>query len=183
MFADIAPHYWWTTLLRGVLWILFGLFAFAQPGMSLLTLTFLFGMCVLADGMVDIVGATSERAVSESSWILMLPGLIGVGVGVLMLFMPVITAFLLLVCIAAWAIVTGLFEIVAAIRLRKEMQGEFWLGFSGLVSVAFGLFLLARPGAGMLAVLWTIAFYAIVMGVAFVIEAFAARATPRAVRG
>jgi uncharacterized membrane protein HdeD (DUF308 family) len=113
----------------------------------------------------------------------MLPGLIGVGVGVLMLFMPVITAFLLLVCIAAWAIVTGLFEIVAAIRLRKEMQGEFWLGFSGLVSVAFGLFLLARPGAGMLAVLWTIAFYAIVMGVAFVIEAFAARATPRAVRG
>ena len=180
MFADIAPHYWWTVLLRGALWILFGLY-FAYPGMSLLTLTLLIGVCVLADGLVDIVGATSERSMNESSWMLMLPGLIGVGVGVLMLFMPVITACLLLVSIAAWAIVTGLFEIVAAIQMRKEMQGEFWLGLSGLVSVVFGVFLLAQPGAGVLGVVWAIGFYAMVMGVGFVIMAFKTRET-RAVR-
>jgi uncharacterized membrane protein HdeD (DUF308 family) len=89
--------------------------------------------------------------------------------------MPGITALALLFYIAAWAIVTGIFQVIAAIRLRKEITGEFWLALSGLLSVGFGLLLIARPGAGIMAVLWLIAIYAIAFGVMLIFLAFKAK--------
>jgi uncharacterized membrane protein HdeD (DUF308 family) len=96
-------------------------------------------------------------------------------VGLLTLAMPQITAMMLLVCIAAWAIVMGLFEIVTSVRLRKELEGEFWLGLAGVLSVAFGVFILARPAAGALSVAWLIGAYAIVFGLILVVSALEAR--------
>jgi uncharacterized membrane protein HdeD (DUF308 family) len=182
MFADMLSRYWWSTLLRGVLWMLFGIFAIFQPGISLLVLTLLFGAVALVDGIASIGTAIAGRTTHESWWILLLAGIAALGVGLLTLINPQITASVLLIYIAAWAIVTGLLEIAASIRLRKEIRGEFWVALAGLVSVAFGVFLLARPGIGALSLLWAIAFYAIVFGMVQVVMAFEARGYARMLR-
>jgi uncharacterized membrane protein HdeD (DUF308 family) len=182
MFADMLSRYWWTTLFRGVLWMLFGVFAIFQPGISLVLLTLLFGVLALADGIASIAIAIAGRTTNDSWWILLLSGIAALGIGLLTLANPQITASALLIYIAVWAIVTGLFEIAASIRLRKEIHGEIWVALAGLVSVAFGVFLLARPGVGALALLWAIAFYAIVFGMVQVVMAFEARGFARMLR-
>ena len=83
-------------------------------------------------------------------------------------FYPGLTAIGLLYLIAIWAIATGIFELAAAIRLRKEIEGEFWLGLAGLASIVFGLMLVVQPGVGALAVVWIIGSYAILFGVLLV---------------
>jgi uncharacterized membrane protein HdeD (DUF308 family) len=182
MISDTLSRYWWTTLLQGMLWILFGTLMFLQPGISLLALTLMFGAFALADGLVSIVSGIGGRHSNDSWWIWLLAGLVAVGVGLVTLFTPQITAFALLICIAIWAIVTGVLEIIASIQLRKEIQGELWLGLAGVVSVAFGVFLLARPGLGALSLLWVIALFAIVFGLVQVVRAFEARNFVRALR-
>ena len=175
MFANILGRYWWMTLLRGVIAILFGIALFIQPGISLLALTILFGAYALADGVFNLVNAIGGRRENENWWVLLLVGLAGIGVGVLTLMNPGLTALVLLFYIAIWAIGTGLLEIVAAIRLRKEIEGELWLGLAGALSIAFGILLIARPAAGALAVLWMIGGYTIALGVVLVLLAFKVR--------
>ncbi len=175
MISHILSRYWWATLLRGVLWILFGFVVFAQPGISLVALTLLFGVLALADGMTLIASAIGGVDF-DNWWVLLLVGLAGLAVGALTFFSPGATAIMLLFFIAMWAIATGILQIVAAVQLRKEIEGEFWLGLAGLVSVAFGLFLAARPAAGALAVLWLIAGYAITFGTILVALAIETRA-------
>jgi uncharacterized membrane protein HdeD (DUF308 family) len=182
MFANILSRYWWMTLLRGVISILFGILIFAQPGISLLTLTLTFGVFALIDGAGNVVSAIGGRNENENWWILLLAGLASVGVGILTFFNPGITALALLFYVAAWAIATGLLEIVAAIRLRKEIQGEFWLILAGLLSVAFGVMLMARPGLGALSVLWLIGGYAIAFGVILIALAFRTRGLVQSVK-
>ena len=169
MLANILSRYWWMTMLRGVIWVLFGLVAFVRPGISLVTLTLLFGAFAFVDGVAAVVTGIGGRHEHEQWWILLLLGLCGIGVGVMTFLSPGLTALVLLFYIATWAIVTGVLEIAAAIRLRKEITGEFWLALAGILSVAFGLFVVARPGAGALALLWLIAFYAIAFGVALIL--------------
>jgi uncharacterized membrane protein HdeD (DUF308 family) len=106
---------------------------------------------------------------------MLLAGLAGVALGVLTFFNPAVTALALLFYIAIWAIATGLLQIVTAIRLRKEIEGELWLALGGAASVAFGLLLIARPGQGAMAVLWLIAAFAIAYGIILVILALKAR--------
>jgi uncharacterized membrane protein HdeD (DUF308 family) len=182
MFADMLSRYWWTTLFRGVLWMLFGIFTILQPGISLVLLTLLFGVLALADGIASIATAIAGRTTNDSWWILLLSGIAALGIGLLTLASPQITASALLIYIAVWAIITGLLEIAASIRLRKEIHGEFWVALAGLVSVAFGVFLLARPGVGALSLLWAIAFYAIVVGMVHVVMAFEARGFAKMLR-
>lgn len=175
MIADILSRYWWMALLRGLLWIAFGVLIFAQPSISLVALVWMFGAFVLADGAVNAIQAVSGRR-EQDNWVLMLlVGLAGIAVGLLTLANPGVTALVLLFYIAAWAIVTGMLEIVAALRLRKEIEGELWLILGGLVSVAFGAFLMARPGEGALGVLWLIATFSIVFGATLVVLAIRAR--------
>ena len=183
MFANILSQYWWLILLRGAIWILFGIALFAQPGITLVALTLLFGAFVLVDGIGNIVSAIGGRKQHEHWWVLLLVGLCGVGVGVLTFYSPGLTALALLFYIAIWAIATGLLAIVAAIRLRKEIEGEFWLILSGLASVAFGVLAVARPGAGALSILWLIGGYAIVFGVILIVFAFRARGFAKRVSG
>jgi uncharacterized membrane protein HdeD (DUF308 family) len=175
MLSTILSRYWWMTLLRGVIAILFGIMLFAWPQISLVSLVLVFGAFAFADGITNIVTAIGGRKEHESWWLLLLAGLAGIGIGVLTFFNPAITALALLFYIAIWAIATGLLEIVAAIRLRKEIEGEFWLALAGLASVAFGVILVARPEAGALAVLWLIGAYAIAFGAVLLILAFKAR--------
>ncbi len=119
--------------------------------------------------------AVSSSKDHEYWWLLLLEGLLGIGIGVLTLFAPAVTALALLFYIALWAIATGVLEIAAAIRLRKEIQGEWLLLLAGLASVVFGVLLIWQPGAGALTVLWLIGSYAIVFGVLLLILALKIR--------
>src|SRR5262245_32518800 len=174
MLAKALSKFWWMTLLRGLLWILFGIVVISRPGISLVTLTLVFGGFAFADGIANIVTAFGERKTNDDWWALLLAGLAGVGVGVLTFMAPGITALSLLYFIALWSIASGLMHVVTAIRLRKQIEGEFWLILSGLLAIAFGMLIVARPGAGALSVLFLIGCYAIAGGV--IIVAFAIRA-------
>lgn len=173
--AGILHRTWWALLLRGIAAMAFGVLTWIQPGISLAALVLLFGAYSFVDGILGVWTAFAGRKEHEHWWVLLLEGLLGIGVGVLTFFAPGLTALALLFYIAVWAIATGVLEIVAAVRLRKEIKGEWLLILSGLASVVFGVLLMARPGAGALAVLWLIAAYAVVFGVLLVILAFKAR--------
>ena len=157
---------WWLMVLRGVAAILFGVLAFVWPGITLLSLTFLWGAYALVDGAASlwaaIVGRGGEMA---PRWWLAVVGVAGIVAGLLAFLFPGITALVLLVFIAGWAIVTGIFEIIGAIRLRKEIEGEWLLGLSGVLAILFGIALIAVPGAGLLSLVWMIGVFAVVIGV------------------
>ena len=166
---------WWLLLLRGLVAIVFALLTWAQPGVSLAALVLVFGIYVLADGLLGVWSAIAKRRDNRHWWLLLLWGLVGIVVGVMTFIMPGITGLVLLMYIAAWAVITGVLQIVAAIRLRKEIKGEWLMILSGLVSVAFGVLLFLQPGAGALAVAWINAAYAFIFGVLMVLLAFKVR--------
>jgi uncharacterized membrane protein HdeD (DUF308 family) len=175
MLAHILSRFWWMTLLRGAIAVLFGIMLFVWPQISLASLVLLFGAFSFADGVGSVVTAIGGRQEHESWWVLLLAGLAGIGIGVLTFFNPAATALAILFYIAIWAIATGLLQLVAAVRLRKEIEGEFWLGLAGLASIVFGILLVARPGEGALAVLWLVAAYSIAFGAMLILLAFEAR--------
>jgi uncharacterized membrane protein HdeD (DUF308 family) len=182
MFSELLARHWWLFLLRGLISILFGVLAFVWPGITLASLVLVFGAFAFADGVFALVGALRGGG-REHWWLLILEGLVGIGIGIITVVSPGITALALLFYIAIWAIATGVLEIGSAIALRKEIEHEWLLGLSGLASVVFGVLLIARPGAGALTVLWLIGGYAIVFGVLLVMLSFrarrlSARATP-----
>src|SRR5580693_8531067 len=143
---------WWALALRGLAAVVFGLLTFFLPGITLVTLVLLFGAYALIDGLFNVV---AFFRVASHHWALLLEGVIGTIVGVLTFAWPAITAFALLYLIAFWAILTGIFEIVAGIHLRKTMSNEWLLLLMGCFSLLFGLLILFAPGTGALAiVLW-----------------------------
>jgi uncharacterized membrane protein HdeD (DUF308 family) len=172
---SVMARNWWVLALRGLAGIIFGVLAFIWPGITLTVLVLMFGAYALVDGVFAIIEGIRRRAEESNWWVLILEGIVGILAGVVAFVWPGITAFALLYLIAAWAIITGLFEIVAAIRLRKEIEGELLLGLTGLLSVLFGIALAVWPGAGALALVWMIAAYAIIFGVLMIILAFRLR--------
>jgi uncharacterized membrane protein HdeD (DUF308 family) len=162
---------WWLLLLRGIAAIIFGLLAFAWPGLTLLTLILFYGAFALVDGVLAIVAAITG-GVPGSRWWLAIVGLLGIAAGLLTFLTPGLTALVLLFFIAGWAIVTGVFEIIGAIKLRKEIDNEWLLILGGIISVLFGVGMMLAPGAGALALVWVIGAYSVVMGVIFVALAF-----------
>jgi uncharacterized membrane protein HdeD (DUF308 family) len=166
---------WWTLALRGLLAVIFGVLAFIWPDVTLTVLVLLFGALALVDGLFSLFTAIRQREEYGQWWIILLEGLAGTGVGIVTIIWPGITALVLLYLIAAWALITGLMEIIAAIRLREEIQGEWLLALAGILSVVFALILFFRPGEGALAILWFIAIYAILFGVLLILLAFRMR--------
>jgi uncharacterized membrane protein HdeD (DUF308 family) len=163
---------WWLVLLRGLAAIAFGILALAWPGVTLVTLVLFWGAWALVDGVTALVAGWRAKDSGKPMWQIVLVGLVGIAAGVLTFVMPGVTAIALLIMIAVWAIVSGIFQIVAAIRLRKEIANEWMLILSGALSVVFGALMIYNPGAGALAVLWLIAYFAIAFGVLLVILAF-----------
>jgi len=160
---------WWALLLRGIVAVLFGVFAFAWPGVTLLSLIFVFGAYALVDGVFAIVAGVRSPAGSGMWWIMLLLGVVGVIAGILAFVWPGATAFSLLVLMASWAIITGILEIVAAIQLRKVVTGEWLMVLGGLASIVIGALILMNPAAGALAVVWIIGSYAIFYGLLFIV--------------
>src|SRR6185369_6144718 len=146
---------WWLLLLRGVASIIFGVLAFIWPGLTLVALIFLWGAYAIVDGVIALWAAISGKAGAIAPrWWLAVVGIVGLLAGVVAFGSPGLTALVLLMFIAGWAIVVGVLEIWGAIQLRKEIDGEWWLILSGLLSIAFGALLFARPGPGALALVW-----------------------------
>jgi len=174
-FASILSRNWWLLVLRGIAALVFGILTFLMPRISIASLVLLFGAYSMADGILCLWTALAGPREHESWWLLLLGGFVGIGIGILTFIAPGLTALALLIYIAAWAIATGVLQIVAAIRLRLEVPGEWALILAGLASIVFGVIIMARPAAGALAVVWLIGSYACVFGVLLLVLAFKAR--------
>lgn len=158
---------WWVLLIRGLCAIAFGVMAFAWPAITVLVLVLMYSAHALVDGIAAIVlGFQMRKSTEGVPWGAMIGiGLISVVAGIVAFAWPGITALALLYVVATWAIVRGVFEIVAAIRLRKVIDNEWCLGLAGLSSVVLGGLLIARPGAGILGLVWLVGAIAIFFGV------------------
>lgn len=175
----LASRNWWAILLRGILAILFGFLAFLWPGITLLALIFLFGAYMLLDGVLAIVAAIWTAGREERWWLLLIEGVVGVLAGIVAFALPQAAAIAFLYLVAAWAIVTGILEILAAVRLREEIEGEWGLIIGGALSVIFGMLLAVLPAVGILSLMWLIGAYAVMFGVLLVSLALRVRETPR----
>jgi uncharacterized membrane protein HdeD (DUF308 family) len=160
---------WWLVLVRGVLAILFGISAILWPGITLLTLVIMFGVYAIFDGIVAIWTGFSRTRASSRWWMFLLEGLLNIGAGIVALSSPGLATLVLIYIIAAWAVITGILEIVAAIRLRHEITNEWFLALGGVLSIGLGILLFLQPAAGSLAIIWMIAGYALVFGILLVI--------------
>jgi uncharacterized membrane protein HdeD (DUF308 family) len=166
---------WWLVLLRGIAGIVFGVLALAWPGITLLMLVLFYGAYALVDGVFSLIAAFAGKGEGAPTWWLILVGILGIVAGLVTFFLPGISAVVLILVIGAWAVVCGIFEIIGAIQLRKEIDNEWLLILSGIVSVLFGLGVLIFPGAGALALIWLIATFAIAFGILWIVLAFRLR--------
>jgi uncharacterized membrane protein HdeD (DUF308 family) len=176
---NVLSRNWWALAIRGVAGIIFGILAFVMPGITLTALVLLFGAYAITDGIFAIIAAVNAAGKAKRWWALLIEGILSIIAGILTFILPGITALFLLYLIAFWAILTGVFAIVSAIRLRKEITGEWLLILTGIASVAFGFLLLLFPGAGALAVIWWIGAYALVTGALMLGLAFRLRSWDR----
>lgn len=166
---------WWTVLLRGIAAIVFGIIAVTWPGATLLVLIIAFGVWALVDGIVSIVVGVAARKEVEHWWVALLGGIGGVILGVMTLTWPGLTAAVLLIFIAAWALVQGAFQVVAGIQYRKEITHSWLTAVIGVLSIIVGVVLLAAPISGALAIVWLLGVLAIVYGVLLAILSFMVR--------
>ena len=178
MLIETLKRHWWVPVLRGVAAIIFGVMAFLYPGLTVAVLVLLFGAWVLVDGVFRIAGAIGHRA-SDPEWgFHLVIGILGIIIGVLTFHAPRITALALVIYIAAWALMIGATEIAMAVKLRREIKGEWFLILMGLASIVFAVMLLWNPLPGALALVWLIGSYAIVFGILAIILGFRLRSLP-----
>lgn len=166
---------WWAVALQGAAALIFGFLTALWPDISLTALVLLFGSFAIVYGVFSIITAVRRRRGERRWWALLLDGLVSVAVGTVTLIMPDLTALALVYVIAAWAILTGILEIAAAIMLRRHIRGEWWLALAGVLSVAFGAVLAIWPGVGALALVLWIGVYAIVLGIFLIALGFKLR--------
>jgi len=173
--AGFLASHWWVLLLRGLAAIAFGVIAFVWPTMTLVTLVLVYGGFALIDGILAIVGAITDREKSTSTWLLALVGLLGILAGALALLWPAFIAVGLVLYVGLWALFRGVVDIFTAIQLRKEIPHEWALLVSGVLSMLFGVLIFMAPRFGALAVVWPVAFCAILAGLFLCALAFRLR--------
>jgi uncharacterized membrane protein HdeD (DUF308 family) len=156
---------WWLAALRGSLAVIFGVAAFVWPGLTFEVLVLLFGAYAFVDGVVVLSFGLMAAGEHERWWPLVVGGIVGIAIGVLTFIRPGAVALALVYVIGAWAVVTGILEIVAAIRLRNVITSEWLMGLGGVLSIIFGVLVLAQPGAGAVTLVFLFGFYAILAGI------------------
>ena len=176
---QIARRHWWVSLVRGILALVFGIIALADPLIVLLAFIYVFAVYAILDGLTTIVSSLQERSSSRTWWMLLLEGIIGIIFGILVLAWPVKTALVLLYLVAIWALVTGVLKVSAAFVVLGSARQRWGLGLAGLLSIIFGLILIVHPGAGLLTVLWLVGIFAIVFGLSLIVHAFQVRSHTR----
>ncbi len=156
---------WWAFAIRGLVALAFGVIALLMPLPTLFALVLLFSAWAVVSGAFSLVSGLRGTSHRPRDWWMVASGVASIIAGILAFVWPGITALVLLVFVGAWAVVTGALEVIAAYQLRDRIRGELLLVIDGVVSIAFGVFVLVFPGAGALAVVWLIGAYAIFSGV------------------
>lgn len=167
---DYLVRHWWLLVVRGVLAVLFGLMALIWPGITLAALAIVFGAYALVDGIFAGVGAFRAQPADRPA--LIAEAVLGIVFGIIALAWPGVTVLAIALLAGFWALVTGIAEIYAAIKLRKEMEHEWLLAAAGLLSVFIGVLILIWPGGGALAVAIMLGIYALVFGIAMIVGGF-----------
>ena len=175
----VLARNWWSILIRGLLGILIGIMTFLWPAITIAALVILFGVYALIDGAFNLVGAANAAQAHERWGILIFSGIIGIIAGLITFFWPAITAFALIYLIAAWAVITGILEVVAAVKLRQQIQHEWLLALSGAASLIFGLLIAFAPIAGAVVIALWVGIYAFLSGIIYVALAFKLRSWER----
>ena len=173
--AGFFRRNWWVPLLRGLFAIALGILVFTRPAWSLAAVMLAFGVYALVEGASDLFAAIIGWRHRDDRWLLLLEALIGIGIGVVALRTPALTAIVVIFFIAAWALATGVVRIVEGVRLRREIPGEMWLVLGGVFSVIFALLVMTRPLAGAIALVRVIGIYALILGTTEVLLAFKVR--------
>jgi uncharacterized membrane protein HdeD (DUF308 family) len=173
--VHVLARNWWALLIRGIAAVIFGILAFVWPGATIVVIGILFGAYAFVDGVFAIVAAVRAAQAHERWWPFVLEGIVGLVIAGITFYDVGITLFALYITIAAWAFVTGILEIVAAIQLRKAISNEWLLILAGVCSILFSILMVWHPFAAALAIIWIIAAYAIVFGIMMIALAFRLR--------
>jgi uncharacterized membrane protein HdeD (DUF308 family) len=166
---------WWLVALRGAFAVVFGIVAFAWPGVTFEALVLVFGAYALVDGLLLVGFGAVAAGDGQQWWPLVLSGVVGIGLGIYTFVQPSTMALALVYAVSFWAIFTGLLEIVAAIRLRDVISTEWLVGISGGLSVVFGILVAAQPNAGALSIVYLFGFYAVLAGVSQIVLGYRVR--------
>ncbi|HVN69979.1 MAG TPA: HdeD family acid-resistance protein [Candidatus Binatia bacterium] len=166
--VHVLARNWWMWLLRGIAAVIFGILAYLWPGATWVAIAILFGAYALVDGILAILGTIRAAEAHQTWWPFLVEGVIGILIAGITFYDVRITLMALYWTIAAWAFLTGIFEIVGAVQLRKQISNEIWLIVAGVASIAFGVLMIWFPMAGALAIIWLIAAYAIVFGIVMI---------------
>lgn len=158
-------RWWWVFIVRGLVAIGFGVFAFLAPGWGIRVLMLLFAAWAIVDGTGSLLMGIRTRGQDRSWWLEVLEGLLGIIVGVVAIVLLEYAVQVLVLLIAAWSVVTGIVEIVLAIRLRRVIEGEIWMGLAGVASILFAILIVVFPAAGALSIVWLIGGFALAFGV------------------
>jgi uncharacterized membrane protein HdeD (DUF308 family) len=169
---------WWALVLRGIAAIIFGVLTFAWPGATIAILVIFFGVYAMIDGILAIVSAIRAAEHHRRWGAFAIEGIVGILIGLFALFAPVAAAALFVYVLGAWALITGVLEIIAALRLRRHIPGEWALVLTGVLSILFGVFVFFAPLAGAVALIWIIAVYAILFGILWITLGFRLRNHP-----
>lgn len=162
---EMLARNWGWIVLRGVIALLFGLVAVGAPALTFATLVLLFGMFALLDGIFAVIASIAHRKEQPRWGALLAAGILAILVGIVTLAWPGVTAIVLVYMVAIWAIGFGIAEIVAAIRLRQYIKGEWLMILAGLVSIVFGVVITLFPGAGAVALVIWIGITAVILGI------------------
>ena len=162
----LVSRHWWVFAIRGIAAIVFGNLAFIWPLTTLAVLVFLFGAYVLVDGVALLVALARGDALARShAWAVGIMGVLGIVAGIVTFAWPGPTALSLLYLVAFWAITMGTFQVVAAVALRRELDGELWMALGGVLSIVFGALLVVFPGEGLFSLVWLGGIWSGVFGV------------------
>jgi uncharacterized membrane protein HdeD (DUF308 family) len=180
---DLLKKSWWMLALRGVAAILFGVLAILWPNLTLLVLVAFFAVYAFITAAASIYAAVQNRRTDKGWWLVLLIGVVAFAAGVLSIVYPAVTALVLVLLMGANALVTGVLDIAIALRLRKTIRNEWLLVLAGIVSVVFGVLVMAFPGAGALAMVWIVSFYAVLTGVLLLALALRMRSAGTTTKG
>jgi len=166
-----SRNYWLVLLVRGILAILFGIVALVWPGWTILALIYVFGAYALIDGVMAVANSIQDRSASSNWWLLLIRGIIGIIIGLLVFFWPGLTAIVLFTLIGTWAIVIGVFELLAAFVLPGDLRLEWSFVLGGILSIILGLIFIRQPVVGMLSLVWVLGIFAVAYGLVQLVHA------------
>lgn len=165
---QVYGKHWWSFLLRGILATLFGTVAIVIPGLTLEVLALLLVGFLIADGVLSFTASFRGRHLGRRWGLLLFEGLVGVALGLFTFIWPGVTVLAIVLIIGFWVSITGIFELLAAVKLQDEIEGEWLLGLGGFLSILFSIILFVNPGVGAVAILWMIGIYAVLFGVSLI---------------